>query len=420
MVIFVCSPGNGFPNGRAETARVTNLAKGLRELGEDAYVVCHLPSEDPCVGVRNTMVRGEDDGVPFEYTCGTTVRGATFVARRWLRLVGYARAAWVVRRRLKDQALRVVYLYQSDSLVRTLVFLLVARLARAIYVTDMTELPFYYSRRFSAAWFYAAAYRRLGFRMFDGALAISAELERYLRPYMAEGARLLRMPILVDTSEFEEPSDGSRPLPNHRYVMYLGPLNEYKDGVRSLVRAFAQVAGAFPDVHLALVGGSLHDDQTSGFRGVANELGIPDRVMFTGPIDRVDVPRYLHQATVLALARPASKQAEHNLPTKLGEYLATGKPVLLTRAGEAQKYLDDGVSAFFAPAGDIRAFANRLSDVLATPQQAREVGYRGREVARKQFDYRRNAERLHRFLLEVAGTHLRASTAYDRGGDVSC
>ena len=49
---------------------------------------------------------------------------------------------------------------------------------------------------------------------------------------------------------------------------------------------------------------------------------------------------------MLVLARPDNIQAKGGFPTKLGEYLATGNPVVVTKVGEIPNYLIDGVNAF--------------------------------------------------------------------------
>ena len=60
------------------------------------------------------------------------------------------------------------------------------------------------------------------------------------------------------------------------------------------------------------------------------------------------MPKYLCNAKLLALARPDSIQAQGGFPTKLGEYLATGRPVVVTKVGEIPDYLEDGVNAFLS------------------------------------------------------------------------
>ena len=76
-------------------------------------------------------------------------------------------------------------------------------------------------------------------------------------------------------------------------------------------------------------------------------------------------------------------------PTKLGEYLASGAPVVASARGELLGYLTDGESAFLAGPGGAEEFGRRVVDALRNPSAAREVGRKGREVAVREFDYRR-------------------------------
>jgi glycosyltransferase involved in cell wall biosynthesis len=400
MVIFVCRAGNGFPNGTAPTSRVANYAAGLLDQGEKVFVLCVDAAEDPRVGVLNTAASGVHDGVPFEYSPGRTTRGESYATRRLLQVLGYVRGASVVTRVLRKEPVRVVFAY-PHSLLGGAFFFAVSRLAGAAYVADVSELPFFEVRPGTIAAMWAARYQRFAYKMLDGAVVVSGALERHLGSYMRRGVETLRIPILVDVDRFAGPSDESGPLPDGRYVMYCGLLNEAKDGVASLMRAFALVAAEIPDVTLALVGDSCRDSQIPRYATVADGLGIEGRVVFVGQVSREDLPRYLAQATALALARPASRQAEYGFPTKLGEYLAAGKPVVVTRTGEIAEFLEDGVSAYIVPPGDIEGFAGALRRILTSPEAAREVGHQGQAVARRHFDYRCNGARLRGFLLKT-------------------
>ena len=61
-----------------------------------------------------------------------------------------------------------------------------------------------------------------------------------------------------------------------------------------------------------------------------------------------EVPQLLMDSEVLALDRPNSIQAQCGFPTKLGEYLLTGNPVVVTKVGDIPLFLEDGVSALLA------------------------------------------------------------------------
>jgi glycosyltransferase involved in cell wall biosynthesis len=73
------------------------------------------------------------------------------------------------------------------------------------------------------------------------------------------------------------------------------------------------------------------------------------------------------------------------MPTKLGEYLATGRPVVVTATGDIPKYLHDGVEAFVVEPGDVHSFSEALERALYNPVAA-EVGRAGQRLARREFD----------------------------------
>jgi glycosyltransferase involved in cell wall biosynthesis len=128
---------------------------------------------------------------------------------------------------------------------------------------------------------------------------------------------------------------------------------------------------------------------------------LAERVVFTGRVSRHEMPRFLCNAAVLALARPTSLQSEGGFPTKLGEYLSTGNPVVVTKVGDIPSYLTDGVNAFMSEPDDPHLFAEKLDEALSDPGRAKEMGLRGRQVAITHFDYKVQAEALKKFLTSL-------------------
>ncbi len=395
MIVILTGPGVGFPNGLASTVRVAALARGLSEQGRRVRLLCLGPSEVPSLGVRNLEVRGNRDGVDFEYTSGTTMRGATALEQGWLVLKGLTAGARRVLALDRQEGVDALVV-SSDKWIVVPLFWLVAKLCGAAYICEQSEEPFYQVER-SRAWrMVSAVLTHTLYRLYDGAIVISAHLERYMRARMRPGARLLRIPILMDAHLFAR-SAGPGPIEGE-YVAFCGTLNEAKDGVLTLARAFARICVEFPGLRLVLIGDSPKVSQIPRVRAFVEELGIADRVVFVGIVGRSELPQYLDRATVLALARPSSLQASAGFPTKLGEYLATGRPVVVTRTGEIDTYLDDGVNVYFGPPDDVSAFADRLRHVLQHPEEAAEVGRRGREAAGRFFDFRANGLKIREFI----------------------
>ena len=386
MIVIAAQPGIGFPGVRgAAAARVACYARGLHAAGRDVTVLCLGTSEpSPPEEAFNTAVRGVSDGIPFEYTCGTTIRSTGLWRRRWLRIRGLVGAALRIRRLARRTRVEAVLLY-SDSLLDAAVMRFAARSVGAVHVVDLCELPHHARSGIVLRRVRMRIHNRIFFRWFDGVIAISDYLRRHALAHGPTGLTVTRAPAMVDMDEFrvERPSTGLAPV-----VMYCGTLNQAKDGVMSLMRAFASVAPDMTDVQLSLVGDALEGSRIPEYRAVAQRLGVADRVKFAGNVEHSEIPALLSQATVLVLARPRTPQADAGMPTKVAEYLASGAPAIVTRTGEIAVVLKDGLNAYLIPPNDESALEGALRRVLSHPEEARAVGQRGREFAADNLDYR--------------------------------
>ena len=95
----------------------------------------------------------------------------------------------------------------------------------------------------------------------------------------------------------------------------------------------------------------------------------------------------LKNATILALDRPDSLQAKCGFPTKLGEYLLTENPVVVTKVGDIPLFLQDGQSALLAEERNPEEFASKMIWVLQHPSEAAEIGKKGAKIALSEFNY---------------------------------
>lgn len=221
-------------------------------------------------------------------------------------------------------------------------------------------------------------------------------LLQYYRSLAKPEAKFLHLPMTVDLSRFENVGDTaeySKP-----YIAFTGTFNNAKDGVDVLIKAFAKIADKYPALNLYLAGFWHYD--VPGQEALIKQFGLGSRVHYLGTLNRDQIPTFVCNASVLALSRPDSHQAQGGFPTKLGEYLATGNPVCVTKVGEIPDYLEDNVSAFMAEPGDVDSFADALDRALSDRENAERVGLNGRKVAEENFDAKLQSERLVRFLEE--------------------
>ena len=371
MYIIVANVGTGYPYGFASTSRGSLYARGLLETGSHVLVLCPGPSEYLDKNVLNRDAFGRKDGVDFEYTCGTTLRGKTFLRQKQLVFMGLIRAAWRIWKLNKTNNIDAILLF-SDRWVAILLFWFVSKFCRTKYVSEQNEQPFYQAEN-SFIWKVVSfVYTRTLFRLFDGAIVISDFLMVYMRERMRPGASLVKIPILVDVDEFS--SNKTTTLIPSKYLAYCGSWIEAQDGMHFLMKSFAQISDEFPDLQFVMIGDSIKASAIPTYRSYSEELKISDKVIFTGLVARSALISYLTNASLLILAKPYNRQSEAAFPTKLGEYLATGKPVLVTKTVQIASYLEDNINVYLVPPDDVSAFAERLRYILLHPEEAAVVG----------------------------------------------
>ena len=153
------------------------------------------------------------------------------------------------------------------------------------------------------------------------------------------------------------------------------------------------------NINLLLIGGSTTPEDLVRIKEFAKDKG-DGRIIFYGKASREEIPDLLVNANALALARPSSLQSTGGFPTKLGEYLATSNPVVVTAVGDIPRFLNEENSFVVEPDNN-KAFAEKLVKIFNNYSAAQEIGRKGREVAEKNFNYKVQAPRIHDFILKL-------------------
>ena len=224
-------------------------------------------------------------------------------------------------------------------------------------------------------------------RVLDGLFVISNSLKEY---FIKEGLPEDKVNVInmfVDTNRFK----GLRKTTDENYVAYCGAVSYDKDGANILIESFAKFYPRHKDYRLYIIGKSVEPLVIDQLKNLAHELGIENNVVFTGAVDPKDMPQLLYNARILALARPDNLQAQNGFPTKLGEYLATGNPVVVTRVGEIPLFIKDMENGFLAEP-DPESFSEKLSWVADNYEEALSIGEKGRELAFSEFSYAKQSE----------------------------
>ena len=216
----------------------------------------------------------------------------------------------------------------------------------------------------------------------DGNFVISAALKEFFVSVGVPNDKVHVINMVVDANRF---SKIKKDIAVEPYIAYCGNASNLKDGVDDLIKAFALVAKCKPDIKLYIIGQAPAKESNN--YDLVEKLGIKDRIVFTGVVSADDMPQILTNAQMQALCRPDSLQNKYGFPTKLGEYLLTGNPVVITRVGDIPLFLEHKKTALISECGDIEAFAENIIWVIEHPDEAREIGLQGKKVAEQHFNY---------------------------------
>lgn len=107
------------------------------------------------------------------------------------------------------------------------------------------------------------------------------------------------------------------------------------------------------------------------------------RVMCTGAVPHPEMPRYLAMADVLAVPLGTGLMASSQMPCKVYEAMAMGKPVLASAVGDVPEVLAD--CGYLAEAGDAESVAAALRRIADHPEEAAAKGARAREKCVREY-----------------------------------
>jgi glycosyltransferase involved in cell wall biosynthesis len=196
-------------------------------------------------------------------------------------------------------------------------------------------------------------------------------MEAYARRrYSLPDSRLRTLPIGVNVDRFRRANctEAKRQLglSDRMVILSLGHVIPLRDRL-ALVEALPYVVTCHPDVAV-VVAGAVHDDR---FLRRAEDLGVRDHIVLTGPVRRDDVPLYISAADV-----ETHDLQGYGLGTASLEVMAAGVPVVSVVRQDNFPGLElrNWENIVMVPPDDAVALAHALTRLLSDRELAQRVG----------------------------------------------
>lgn len=381
-----------FPNGGAPANRILSYSKGLKEQGKNIIVYCLRPA-DRSNSKYNNIPEGEYEGIKYKYIHGTTQWPRSRSQKLKTILNKYPKLYHQIISDTKSKNIESILISTDDCLLNIELFFLAKRIRSKVFLV-LDEYPRYIRLNKQPHKTIGKLTNLFRYRFNDGMILITDNLITYYKKLASKHTKFYKLPMSVEIQRFANVTPHIND--EFQYIVYCG-LEPEIDGLDLLLEAFLNIHHDLATVKLLIVG-----DNPNGlfqqYRKFVKDNNLQDKVIFTGRVPRSEIPGYLQSASLLALTRVKTITAHGGFPTKLGEYLATKKPVLVTNTGEIQSFLTNNHSAFIIEPDDIAAISNKIKHIFNNYSNALRIGENGYYVACENFDYKNQAISLVNFL----------------------
>lgn len=166
--------------------------------------------------------------------------------------------------------------------------------------------------------------------------------------------RLLHLPMTVDLERFigrDAQVEGFQ----QPYIVYIGVLNNAKDGIDILLESFAQIASAFPNVNVYLIGPWHYD--TPSHLATIKRFGLENRIFWRGEYSGTGFRLFCNMPICSVLPAPTPNKlraASHQIGRIPGE-----REARLRYPGRRNPRLPDGQRVGFLCRARLRGFVCR-------------------------------------------------------------
>ncbi|NLO70557.1 MAG: glycosyltransferase family 4 protein [Porphyromonadaceae bacterium] len=382
LVIVTNEP---FPIGMAATNRIISYAKEIAKKKRVCVLVVR-PTEIE-KSVRNNKKSGNHELINFKYLSNNTIwpkqapkyKKAIILLKSYLNLL-------IELTRTKPKAILLV----SNDLKLIWYLWFIAKIIRCNYYQEKSEKPPVLKYKFNLLYkkFYLFSYR-----LFSGLIVMTYELKKLFESLHQNN--IFHLPMTVDIERFQHVN---RIIDTSKIIFkYCGGGNFKRDGLQIMIESFVELNKSHANFEFHIIGPiNKNDEYTNKALELIKISKSDSSIYFIGEKKSTEIPKLLTEADFLIMA-PPENFSSGGFPTKLGEYLATGKPVICTSVSEVPLYLNNTNSIIIKP-NNKKELIDVLSAIIQAPMKYEEIGKNGRLIAEKIFNINTHSESLIAFL----------------------
>lgn len=369
-----------FPYGMAAVNRIKCYAKSILSADINCKIIVWSRTD-----VNSQLpYKGIYDGIPYEYIGNSSKRAkGEYIGRiqsffLQLMLIIY------LPFKINQNDIVLGYGHGMKPLWRLLIFLIHKR--KAFYISDLCELPYGMGAETISAINNREYYYKYMFPLFDGILAISDTLVDIAKKYCNPKCIIEKIPILVDYEKYELQDMTNEA--EYPYIFHSGTLYEQKDGILGMIEAFGIATQKLDyKIHFVLTGNIEKSPHSKEIKNLIEKYQLQNVIHFTGYLSNEKLRDKLSKASLVIINKYETQQNVYCFSTKLAEYMAAGKSIIITRVGEAMNWLTDKHDCIVVEPADTNQIMTSIVEYFTVNTNQNNLGNNARKTCKKHFDY---------------------------------
>ncbi len=216
----------------------------------------------------------------------------------------------------------------------------------------------------------------------DLCFGISKNLVNFLKKICKDKVPVVHLPISVNIESIESFVKPSKD--NCSIKIFYGGSFGYKDGIDILIKGFELACDNHKNIELLLTG-KISKEMKDELPLIIKNSKWSERIHFLGLLSINNYYDTMVNSDILCVPRVNSEYANAGFPFKLGEFLASGKPIIVSDVGDINQYLKDKVNAIIIKAQSEQEICKAISLLIDDPSLRKKIGTEGKVVAISNF-----------------------------------
>ncbi len=169
-------------------------------------------------------------------------------------------------------------------------------------------------------------------------------------------------------------------------ICYIGTIGN-AHGLETLIAAAEELQTALPRAMFLLIGEGAEKERIAELV-VARRL---TNVQFRGQQPREQIPAYVSAADLCLVMLKKTELFKTVIPTKLLEYMACERPVIVAVDGQARQIVEEAGAGVFVEPENSRALVKAILDLADDPDHRKQMGASGRQYIVKKYSREQTA-----------------------------